>query len=189
MSGLAPKILEAQNRLHEQLEAAYGGYRLERDTMQESILWLDAPAALPTLVLRLKADPALRLESLSDITAYDNIDQVDGTQRFVVVVQLYSLSFHSRLRLKLLVGEEELVPSLTGIWPAANWLEREVFDLFGIRFAGHPDLRRILMDERFKGHPLRKEYDLKDRQPFEDSLPVRLAPHGPEQGRQKGTKI
>lgn len=187
MSGLSPKILEAQNRIHTHLEAAYGSYRLERDKMLESILWLDGAASLPSLVQRLREDPDLRLESLSDITAYDNIDRVDGTKRFVIIIQLYSHSYHVRLRLKALVGEEDSVPSLTGIWPAANWLEREVYDLFGIRFAGHPDLRRILMDERFKGHPLRKEYDIKDRQPFEDSLPARLAPHGPE-SRLKGSE-
>jgi NADH-quinone oxidoreductase subunit C len=75
---------------------------------------------------------------------------------------------------------------LTSVWKAANWLEREVYDLFGIRYTGHPDLRRIMMDERFQGHPLRKEYELKDRQPFNDSLPARLAPHGPIESLKDG---
>jgi NADH:ubiquinone oxidoreductase subunit C len=93
----------------------------------------------------------------------------------VMVYQLYSMSTHTRLRLKLRVDDGVPVPSLTAFWKGANWLEREVFDLFGITFANHPDLRRILMDERFVGHPLRKEYDLEERQPFPDSLPVRIA--------------
>ncbi len=176
MSVLAPQIREAQDRMHAHLELAYKEFRLEHDRIGETILWLESPSQLPALAEALRADPVLGFDRLSDITAYDNIDQKDGIKRFVSVYQLYSMGQHTRLRLKVLVGEEESVPSLTGVWRAANWLEREVFDLFGIRFSNHPDLRRLMMDERFKGHPLRKEYDLKDRQPFDDSLPVRIAP-------------
>ncbi len=176
MSELAPKNREEHEKMHSHLETAFKEFRLERDRNNETILWLALPEQLPAVALALRDDHALRFDRVSDITAYDNVDQKDGQKRFVAVYQLYSMSFHTRLRLKVLVGEDESVPSLCGLWRAANWLEREVFDLFGIRFSNHPDLRRILMDERFQGHPLRKEYELKDRQPFDDSLPVRIAP-------------
>ncbi|MCX6130465.1 MAG: NADH-quinone oxidoreductase subunit C, partial [Proteobacteria bacterium] len=140
MSVLAPHILAAQNHQHQVLESSYSEYRLERDKGLESILWLNTVSELPALVARLREDPQLQLNALSDLTAYDNMDQVDGQKRFVSVVQLYSMSFHARLRLKVLVEDGEAVPSLTGLWKSANWLEREVYDLFGIRFAGHPDL-------------------------------------------------
>ncbi|MGH7371900.1 MAG: NADH-quinone oxidoreductase subunit C, partial [Candidatus Methylomirabilales bacterium] len=78
--------------------------------------------------------------------------------RFEVVYNLYSISRADRIRVKVRVLDGTEVPSVTGVWPTANWHEREVFDMFGIRFAGHPDLRRILMPEDWEGHPLRKDY-------------------------------
>ncbi|HYX35721.1 MAG TPA: NADH-quinone oxidoreductase subunit C [Oligoflexus sp.] len=179
MSDPAPATRERQEKMHAHLETAYKEFRLERDRIQETVLWLLKPEQLPKLCMDLRDDKDLLFDRLSDITAYDNVDQKDGQKRFVGVYQLYSMKHHIRLRLKVLVGEEEPLPTVTPIWKAANWLEREVYDLFGIRYEGHPDLRRIMMDERFQGYPLRKEYELKDRQPFNDSLPARLAPHGP----------
>ncbi len=179
MSDPVPLIRDKQNKVHAHLETAYKEFRLERDRVQETVLWLNKPEQLPKLVTDLRDDKELLFDRLSDITAYDNVYQKDGQKRFVGVYQLYSMKNNTRLRLKVLVGEDESLPTLTGIWRAANWLEREVYDLFGIRYEGHPDLRRIMMDERFQGHPLRKEYELKDRQPFPDSLPARLAPHAP----------
>jgi NADH-quinone oxidoreductase subunit C len=73
---------------------------------------------------------------------------------------LYSIRDRQRIRIKVRASENEPVPSVTGIWPAANWLEREVYDLFGVAFTGHPDLRRILMPEDWQGHPQRKDYPL-----------------------------
>jgi NADH:ubiquinone oxidoreductase subunit C len=178
MSELYSSIRDEQERMHAYITSAFPGYRLELDRNGESILWIQSAAELLSVVERVRRDSELSMDRLSDITAYDNIDKVDGPQRFVMVYQLYSMSAHTRLRLKLLVDEDMKVPSLTGFWKGANWLEREVFDLFGVSFANHPDLRRILMDERFVGHPLRKEYDLEDRQPFPDSLPVRIAKQG-----------
>ena len=119
------------------------------------------------------------MNRLSDLTCYDNVDQVDGVERFVYVAHLYSTELHTRLRIKALVADGAEVPTLTGVWAMANWLEREAFDMFGVRFSGHPDLRRIMMDERFVGYPLRKEYGLEDRQQFADSLQVRIV-HGDE---------
>ena len=89
------------------------------------------------------------------------------TPRFEVVYHLYSLSKNHRLRVKIPVaGEDPVVDSLTPLWKGANWLEREVWDMFGIRFRGHPDLRRILLYEQFEGYPLRKDYPVNYRQPL-----------------------
>jgi NADH-quinone oxidoreductase subunit C len=93
----------------------------------------------------------------SDVTASD---WPQRAQRFDVIYALYSIRDKQRLRVKVRAAENEPVPSVTGIWPAANWLEREVYDLFGVPFSGHPDLRRILMPEDWQGYPQRKDYPL-----------------------------
>src|SRR3954469_15827075 len=93
----------------------------------------------------------------SDVTA---VDWPPRPARFDVIYSLSSIALGHRLRLKVRVGDGEAVPSVSGVWPAAAWLEREVFDLFGIPFAGHPDLRRILMPDEWQGHPQRKDYPL-----------------------------
>jgi NADH-quinone oxidoreductase subunit C len=93
----------------------------------------------------------------SDVTA---VDWPARPQRFDVVYSLYSIRRRARVRVKVRTGEHEPVPSVTSVWPAANWLEREVYDMFGVRFTGHPDLRRILMPEEWQGHPQRKDYPL-----------------------------
>ncbi len=114
----------------------------------------------------LRDHPELRFEMLTDLTAVDYLGQ---TPRFEVVYQLYSLSKKHRVRIKVRVDEAESecwVPTATGLWHAANWAERECWDLYGIRFEGHPDLRRILMYEEFVGHPLRKDYPQNARQPL-----------------------
>lgn len=95
--------------------------------------------------------------------------RVDALPRFEVVYELLSLPLRHRLRVKTLAPEEDpTVPSLVSLWHAANWGEREVWDMYGIRFAGHPDLRRILMYEEFEGHPLRRDYDQRGYQPLID---------------------
>jgi NADH-quinone oxidoreductase subunit C len=111
----------------------------------------------------LKKEPRLLFDVLIDITA---VDYKERNPRFDVVYHLMSLPFSRRLRLKIQVGDgEPVLDSLTPWWGSANWLEREVWDMFGIRFAGHPDLKRILMYEEFEGHPLRKDYPVNKRQP------------------------
>jgi NADH-quinone oxidoreductase subunit C len=110
----------------------------------------------------LRKDPRLLFDVLIDITA---VDFQGRKPRFDVVYHLLSLSSNQRLRAKVGVEENETVDSLTQFWGSANWLEREVWDMFGIRFSGHPDLRRILMYEEFEGHPLRKDYPIRKRQP------------------------
>jgi NADH-quinone oxidoreductase subunit C len=114
-------------------------------------------------------EPALAFDMLTDLTAADYLKypgREDGP-RFEVVYQLYSLTHNHRLRLKVSVDEDDaVVPTAVPVWPIANWLEREVWDMFGIRFEGHPDLRRLLLYEEFSGHPLRKDYPINRRQPL-----------------------
>ena len=102
--------------------------------------------------------PVAPFDFCSDVTATDWPARPD--RRFDIVYSLYSTTARQRVRLKVRTGEQDAVPSVAAIWPAANWLEREVYDMFGVRFAGHPDLRRILMPEDWQGHPERKDYPL-----------------------------
>ena len=142
--------------------------------MNEPVLWAKNPDDMKLLAKSFKIDPSFLVDFLSDITAYDNVDHEDGDKRFVVVYQLYSTTRHIRLRLKCLLDEHEQAVTLSDVWAGANWLEREVFDMYGITFQGHPNLRRIMMDERFSGHPLRKEFPMKQREGFQDNIRFHL---------------
>jgi NADH-quinone oxidoreductase subunit C len=113
----------------------------------------------------LKEDPKLDFNFLTDITAVDYLGKKEP--RFEVVYHFYSLRAEHRLRVKVGVPEEDpIVDSLVPLWKGANWLEREVWDMFGIRFLGHPGLTRILLYEEFQGHPLRKDYPVNQCQPL-----------------------
>jgi NADH-quinone oxidoreductase subunit C len=114
-------------------------------------------AAIVDVARHLRSDPAAAFDMCSDITA---TDWPPRAERFDVVYCLFSLTHGHRVRLKVRVPDGIAVASVTAVWPAANWLEREVFDMFGIPFAGHPDLRRILMPDEWQGHPQRKDYPL-----------------------------
>ena len=118
-------------------------------------------------ILALLRDHAdLRFNRLSDLTAIDYLD-LGGDPRFAVVYHLYSVAQNHRLRVKIRVVETDAwVHSLTPLWKSANWGERECWDMFGIRFVGHPDPRRILMYEEFVGHALRRDYPVNKRQPL-----------------------
>jgi NADH-quinone oxidoreductase subunit C len=105
----------------------------------------------------LRDAPEASFDFCSDVTASDWPSRPD---RFDVIYNLYSVRHHHRVRVKVRAGVDDPVPSVTGVWPAANWLEREVWDMFGVRFTGHPDLRRILMPDEWQGHPQRKDYPL-----------------------------
>jgi NADH-quinone oxidoreductase subunit C len=98
-----------------------------------------------------------KFEMLADLTA---VDWPKREKRFDVVLNLYSFAKNERLRLKAHAADGEEVPSMVGVWVAANWLEREVFDMFGIVFSGHPNLKRILLPDEWQGYPLRKDYDI-----------------------------
>jgi NADH-quinone oxidoreductase subunit C len=105
----------------------------------------------------LRDTPEAAFDFCSDVTA---TDWPPRPERFDVILCLYSTVKRHRVRVKVRTSADVPVPSVSGLWPAANWLEREVFDMFGIRFDGHPDLRRILMPDEWQGHPQRKDYPL-----------------------------
>lgn len=129
------------------------------------------PEALKTVARFLKESPDLAFDYLMDLTAVDYLffagGRIQKQFRFEVVYHFYSLTHNHRLRLKVPVSENSLeVDTLTDLWASANWYEREVWDMFGIKFKGHPNLKRILMYEEFQGHALRKDYPFNKRQPL-----------------------
>jgi NADH-quinone oxidoreductase subunit C len=107
--------------------------------------------------LFIKSNKNTKFRQLIDITV---VDFPEKTKRFKVVYLFLSHEFNQRIILSYLINENEVIPSLTSIYPAANWMEREVFDMYGVKFKDHPDLRRILTDYGFEGHPLRKDFPL-----------------------------
>ena len=165
---------ENQINVNEYLKTLLPSHKINLDKNNEVVLWLQTDSELIVTIKKLMEDAQIQVDQLSDLTAYDNVDSVDGPKRFIMVYQLFSNFYNTRIRIKLPVAENETVSSIVSIWNAANWPEREVFDLFGIRFSGHPDLRRLLMDERFVGYPLRKEFALDARQNFADSFPIQI---------------
>jgi NADH-quinone oxidoreductase subunit C len=125
--------------------------------------------ALPEILRFCRDDAALRFDMLMDLTAVDYLTYPgrEDRPRFEVVYHLYSVPHNHRVRIKAGVDEDDpVVPTATPLWPIANWLEREVWDMYGLRFAEHPDLRRLLLYEQFEGHPLRKDYPVSRRQPL-----------------------
>lgn len=144
-----------------------------------AVCWVDkghAVAELPLEALRgafptLKSHERLAFDLFMDVTA---VDWLSRNPRFDVVYHLYSVKFNHRLRVKVKVAEEQAIPSAAGLWASADWMEREVYDLYGLKFSGHPNLRRILLYDEFRGHPLRKDYPYDRRQPLEpETWPVR----------------
>ncbi|MDO5606164.1 MAG: NADH-quinone oxidoreductase subunit C [Paracoccus sp. (in: a-proteobacteria)] len=131
------------------------------DDVHEALLVHDeltvnvALAGILRVIEFLQSDASCRFSTLIDITA---VDHPDRPARFDLVYHFLSMYRNQRIRVKIALREDDLVPSATGLFPGANWYEREVFDLFGIMFSGHPDLRRILTDYGFSGHPLRKDF-------------------------------
>ena len=121
------------------------------------IILRTTPSALVNLLTSLRDDVVASFNQLSDLTA---VDYPDRPERFEMVYQLLSMKNNIRLRVLMPIDEGQAVPSIVGLFSAANWAEREVWDMFGIFFAGHPDLRRLLTDYGFEGHPLRKDFPL-----------------------------
>jgi len=121
-------------------------------------------AALVDVCKLLRDDPELAFDFLMDVTAVDYIGRVP---RFEVVYHLYSLAKNHRVRIKVPLEESDpKLPSVVALWPSADWLERETYDMYGVRFEGHPNLKRIYLYEQFEGHPLRKDYPKEKRQPL-----------------------
>jgi len=112
---------------------------------------------LLNVALFIKNNENTKFRQLIDLTV---VDYPENSQRFKVVYLFLSHEFNQRIILSYLINENEVIPSLTSIFPAANWMEREVFDMYGVKFKDHPDLRRILTDYGFEGHPLRKDFPL-----------------------------
>lgn len=122
--------------------------------------------------LALVRTPALRFNVLIEITAADYLPRVP---RYEVVYHLLSVANRLRLRLKVRVAADGAVPSVQDVWPAAGWPEREVYDMFGIVFTGHPDLRRLLMPEDWEGHPARKDYPVQIRKATQTYEPLEVS--------------
>jgi len=154
----------SQNVL-ERLKAQFTGGELIETGSQHGDEWArvrrDSWVAVATF---LRDDPATKMEMFIDLTV---VDRFSSEPRFDVVVHLYSVSLKQRVRLYGGVPEEDpTLDTLCPVWAGANWFEREAYDLYGVRFKGHPDLRRILMYPEFVGHPLRKDYPKEKRQPL-----------------------
>ena len=149
-----------------------------REAMLEVRVWRNettvvlAPHDLVRVCRFLRDDPDLAFDFLSDVTGVDRLSLPEASPRFEVVYHLYSLQYRRRLRLKVRVNEGQAVPTVTGVWETANWHEREVYDLFGVPFDGHPDLRRILMPDDWEGHPLRKDYPVEASPKWWEEEPV-----------------
>jgi NADH-quinone oxidoreductase subunit C len=149
------KPLPLDNELVQRLKARFGE-AIHDATLDRNQAIVLVHAAQLREICRCCRDEE-KFDMLTDLTA---VDWPKREKRFDLVLNLYSFSKNERLRLKAHLGESEPVSSVCEIWPGANWLERECFDLFGIVFEGHPDLKRILLPEGWRGHPLRKDYDI-----------------------------
>ncbi len=152
-----PVVLQTplDNDLVKRFRAKFGAALLEAiEDRKQSIFVVDR-ARLVELALYLRDEE--KFDMLADLTA---VDWPKREKRFDVILNLYSFPKNERLRLKVHAADAEEVPSVVSVWPTANWQEREVFDMFGIIFSGHPDLKRILLPDEWQGYPLRKDYDI-----------------------------
>jgi len=145
------------NELSEFLAESLGSKLLSSATTFGELTLVVASADIVEVATFLRDDPQCQFKSFVDICGVDYPQRVD---RFEVVYHLLSPRLNHRIRIKVRTGEDEPVPSITGVFAGADWFEREAYDLYGILFTGHPDLRRILTDYGFEGHPLRKDFPL-----------------------------
>jgi len=143
----------------------------ESGSVDFATIYVPADRLVETCVALLET-PSLRFNVLSEITAADYFPR---DPRFEVVYHLLSIPNKMRLRLKVRVGERGSVPTVQTVWPAAGWPEREVWDMFGVVFDGHPDLRRLLMPEDWEGHPQRKDYPVQIRKPAQTYEPLEVS--------------
>jgi len=132
--------------------------KIKKSEIRHEQLYLNIDTEdLIDVTLFIKSNENTKFRQLIDVTV---VDYPENTQRFKVVYLFLSHEFNQRIILSYLINENEVVPTLTSMYPAANWMEREVFDMYGVKFKDHPDLRRILTDYGFEGHPLRKDFPL-----------------------------
>jgi NADH-quinone oxidoreductase subunit C len=171
------------------LQSVFGARILETSSFRGDDEALVAPADWREVAKFLKTDGACSFDQLIDITAVDYPEREPQTPRFDVLLMVRSMAKNHRVRLKVRVRDGEELDTLVPVWRGADWTEREVFDMFGIRFRGHPDLRRILMYDEFQGYPLRKDYPITKTQPlveYRDVGPSKLAPFGADEGNPYG---
>lgn len=172
----------------DRLKAEHGTAIVETSSFRGDDEAVVAPKDWLAAARFLRDDAECAMNQFVDITAVDYPER-EALPRFDVILLVRSLSKKHRVRLKARVGDGEEIDSLTGLWQGADWTEREVWDMFGIRFKGHPDLRRILMYEEFVGHPLRKDYPIDKTQPLVEYRavgPSKLAPFGADMGQPFG---
>ena len=144
---------DLEKKINSELNTKVGSSKIVHETINVSIEKDD----LKEVLLFLKSNPDMKFRQLIDITA---VDYPERDKRFKMVYLLLSHEKNSRIKIEFDIKEGEILSSLTSIFPSANWMEREVFDMYGVEFKDHPDLRRILTDYGFKGHPLRKDFPL-----------------------------
>ena len=163
--------------LIEKIKERFGADILMADSARDEETIVVSRDRAPEILRTLRDEPGFSFNFLSDMTA---VDWLERSPRFEVVYHLRSLSEGQRLRVKIAVeAAEPWVHSVSGLWKAADWLERECYDMFGIRFEGHPDLRRILLYDSFTGHPLRKDYPYNRRQPIVEEVDPVTHPRSP----------
>ncbi len=148
---------QALNELGDYIDAGNAGAVLGIEVAYGELMVIAEAAAVPKLLTFLRDDQNCQFKQLVDVTA---VDYPEREARFTVVYNLLSLRHNQRVRIKTAVAEGVPMASVTGVFNSANWFEREVWDMFGVAFSGHPDLRRILTDYGFEGHPLRKDFPL-----------------------------
>ncbi|MGE0322086.1 MAG: NADH-quinone oxidoreductase subunit C [Polyangiaceae bacterium] len=178
-------------RVVEQVKKQFPGAVLESHSQHGDDTIVVDPSKWAEIAQFLKESPKTSMEMLTDLTA---VDYPEREPRFEVVAHLYSLSKGHRLRMKARVGDSDgkhaEIPSVEPLWGSANWMERECYDMFGVIFKGHPDLRRILMYPEFEGHPLRKDYPANRTQPLIEYRDVpnieKLPPFGTDEGMSFG---
>jgi NADH-quinone oxidoreductase subunit C len=173
----------------DRLKAEFGDRIVEQSSFRGDDEALVAPADWLAAATFLRDDEACSMNQFVDITAADYPEREPELPRFDVLLMLRSLAKNQRVRLKTRVKDGEQLDSLVALWKGADWTEREVFDMFGIRFKGHPDLRRILMYDEFEGYPLRKDYPIDKTQPlvkYRQVGPAKLAPFGAAMGQPFG---
>ncbi len=163
-------------RVIDRLKQAFGAQVLDSHSQHGDDTVVIERGALLDVCRFLRREPDLAFDLPVDVTAVDGLP-LGWQPRFVVVYHLYSLAHRHRIRLKVPVSEADpVVDSVTSVWRGLNWAERETFDMFGIRFAGHPNLKRILLYDEFVGHPLRKDYPVRGYQPRIDMPKLRGEP-------------
>ena len=146
---------DALNELGTHIEMKRPDCVVSWEVVNDELTMTVSPSSLVSFTEFLKTDGACKFSTLIDITA---VDYPSRKKRFDMVYHFLSMYQNHRIRLRTAVREDDMVPSIISVYPAANWFEREIFDMFGILFSGHPDLRRILTDYGFRGYPLRKDF-------------------------------